>query len=60
MKTKKSDKPFFLEVAFHEPHEPIASPEDLVQKYLPLADNLQQAEYFANVENVDIAVGGVW
>lgn len=58
LENKKSDKPFFLEVAFHEPHEPIASPEDLVQKYLPLADNLQQAEYFANVENVDIAVGG--
>lgn len=57
LKNKKDDKPFFLEVAFHEPHEPIASPEDLVQKYLPLAENLQQAEYFANVENVDIAVG---
>ena len=57
LENKKSDKPFFLEVAFHEPHEPIASPEDLVQKYLPLAENLQQAEYFANVENVDIAVG---
>ena len=46
-----------MEVAFHEPHEPIASPEDLVQKYLPLAKNREQAEYFANVENVDIAVG---
>ncbi|XMO85338.1 sulfatase-like hydrolase/transferase [Algibacter sp. AS12] len=54
---KKDDNPFFLEVTFHEPHEPIASPEDLVQKYLPLSENLQQAEYFANVENVDIAVG---
>ncbi|MBP0903871.1 sulfatase-like hydrolase/transferase [Mariniflexile gromovii] len=50
-------KPFFLEVTFHEPHEPIASPEDLVQKYLPLSKNKEQAEYFANVENVDIAVG---
>ncbi|MDW5290781.1 sulfatase-like hydrolase/transferase [Formosa sp. PL04] len=54
---KTSDKPFFLEVAFHEPHEPIASPEDLVQKYLPKAKNREEAEYFANVENVDIAVG---
>ncbi|MCG1037452.1 sulfatase-like hydrolase/transferase [Polaribacter sargassicola] len=54
---KKDDKPFFLEVTFHEPHEPIASPEDLVQKYLPKAKNREQAEYFANVENVDIAVG---
>lgn len=57
LKNKEKNKPFFLEVAFHEPHEPIASPEDLVQKYLPLSKNREQAEYFANVENVDIAVG---
>ncbi|WP_299780779.1 sulfatase-like hydrolase/transferase [uncultured Formosa sp.] len=55
--TKSNDAPFFLEVAFHEPHEPIASPEDLVQKYLPLAKNREEAEFFANVENVDLAVG---
>ncbi|WP_103191483.1 sulfatase-like hydrolase/transferase [Formosa algae] len=54
---KSSNAPFFLEVAFHEPHEPIASPEDLVQKYLPLARNREEAEFFANVENVDLAVG---
>jgi arylsulfatase A len=54
---KEGDSPFFLEVAFHEPHEPIASPEDLVQKYLPKAKTREEAEYFANVENVDIAVG---
>ncbi|MCM4156963.1 arylsulfatase [Gramella sp. AN32] len=54
---KKDNKPFFLEVAFHEPHEPIASPEDLVQKYLPKSRNREEAEYFANVENVDLAVG---
>jgi len=54
---KKDNNPFFLEVTFHEPHEPIASPENLVQKYLPKAKNKEEAEYFANVENVDIAVG---
>ncbi|MCG9793093.1 sulfatase-like hydrolase/transferase [Flavobacterium algicola] len=54
---RTTNKPFFLEVAFHEPHEPIASPEDLVQKYLPLAKTREQAEYFANVGNVDLAVG---
>ncbi|MDO7171579.1 sulfatase-like hydrolase/transferase [Mariniflexile sp. AS56] len=54
---KEGNKPFFLEVAFHEPHEPIASPEELVQKYLPKSENREQAEYFANVENVDLAVG---
>ncbi|TXG39038.1 sulfatase-like hydrolase/transferase [Seonamhaeicola maritimus] len=54
---RTDNKPFFLEVAFHEPHEPVASPEDLVQKYLPKAKNKEEAEYFANVENVDLAVG---
>lgn len=57
LEKKEGDNPFFLEVAFHEPHEPIASPEDLVQKYLPKAKNREEAEYFANVENVDLAVG---
>ncbi|MBJ2175965.1 sulfatase-like hydrolase/transferase [Aureibaculum sp. A20] len=57
LENKKNDKPFFLEVAFHEPHEPIASPENLVQKYLEYTDKREEAEYFANVENVDLAVG---
>lgn len=53
----KADTPFFLYLAFHEPHEPVASPEDLVKQYLPISKNRDQAEYFANVHNVDIAVG---
>ncbi|WP_289039968.1 sulfatase-like hydrolase/transferase [uncultured Zobellia sp.] len=54
---KEGDNPFFLEVAFHEPHEPIASPERLVKKYMEFTDIREEAEFFANVENVDIAVG---
>lgn len=54
---KEDDRPFYLQVTFHEPHEPIASPQELVDKYLPIAENEAQAMYFANVENVDIAVG---
>lgn len=57
LEKKEGDNPFFLEVAFHEPHEPIASPENLVQKYLQYTTVRAEAEYFANVENVDIAVG---
>lgn len=56
---KKDDNPFYLQVTFHEPHEPVASPQDLVQKYLPFAENEAQAQYFANVENVDKAVGRI-
>ena len=55
--TSSPEQPFFLYVAYHEPHEPIASPEPLVEKYLPQAKNREQAEYFANVHNLDDATG---
>lgn len=53
----KDDGPFYLQVTFHEPHEPIASPEDLVQEYLPYSNGEAEAQFFANVANVDKAVG---
>jgi arylsulfatase A len=54
---KQEDNPFYLMVTFHEPHEPIASPQNLVDKYLPESENENQAQYFANVTNMDDAVG---
>ena len=48
--------PFFAYVCFHEPHEPVASPPDLVAKY-PDATAKGEAEYYANVTNMDAAVG---
>jgi len=81
---EKRDKtqPFFQFVCFHEPHEPIASPPELVDEYKPLAkkpiddtrgkpgasanvdpdperDNLGRAMFYANVANVDRAVGRI-
>lgn len=55
----KSDpkQPFFLFTTFHEPHEPVASPPELVAKYKSVARNEDEAHFFANVENVDIATG---
>ena len=52
-----NDKPFFLFTAFHEPHEPVASPPALVEQYKDVARNEDEAQYFANVANVDLAVG---
>lgn len=51
----RKESPFFMYVAFHEPHAKVASPPELVKKYssYPLKD----AEYLANVENMDLAVG---
>ena len=56
-----ADKPFFSCVWFHEPHNKIASPPELIEKYQSLFPdiNRKQATYYANIENVDIAIGGL-
>ena len=56
-KENHPDQPFFLYLPFHEPHEPVASPAELVAQYRDVAFTEDQAQYFANVHNVDLAVG---
>jgi arylsulfatase A len=56
-RAEKPAQPFFGYVAFHEPHEPVASPADLVASYRGVARNDDEAQYFANVTNLDRAVG---
>lgn len=51
------EQPFFVYLAFHEPHEPVASPPELVAKYQDVCWHPDQAQYYANVHNVDLAVG---
>ena len=57
MTSLKADDHFLMYLAFHEPHKKVASPPELVQKYSdhPKPD----AEYLANVENMDMAIGRV-
>lgn len=55
---RDAKKPFFQFVCFHEPHEPIASPPDLVAQY-PEAKKEGEALYYANVMNMDRAVGRI-
>ncbi len=55
--SRSDDAPFYLHVTFHEPHENVASPKHLVNKYLPKAQNENEAMYFANVENMDRHLG---
>ncbi len=56
-RTEKPAQPFFSYVTFHEPHEPVVSPPDLVASYRSVARNDDEAQYFANVTNMDRAVG---
>jgi arylsulfatase A len=53
----KKDKPFFMYVPFHEVHTRIASPPEMIQHYPGESDN--DAEYLANVENMDDAAGRI-
>ena len=54
---RDKEKPFFLFTCFHEPHEPVASPDRMIAGYAKVAKNKLEAEYFANVENMDAAMG---
>ena len=54
--TRDKQKPFFQFVAFHEPHEPIMSPDELVKQY---QQHNIKAEYYANVTNLDDAIGKI-
>lgn len=56
----QSDTPMLSVIWFHEPHTPIGSPDDLVEKYSKRDGvSIKQAKYYANIENVDIAVGRI-
>lgn len=48
------DKPFFLNIWFHEPHAKIAAPDDIVATYGDLED--PAAVYSATIENTDRAI----
>lgn len=56
---RDAERPFFYYLAFHEPHSPIASPEDLIEKYAGHGYGPVEAEYLANIENLDSAIGRV-
>ncbi|MEM7475133.1 MAG: sulfatase-like hydrolase/transferase [Planctomycetota bacterium] len=53
----RSDQSFFLNIWFHEPHAPIAAPDEIVSKYGNKND--KAAIYSATIENTDRAIGRV-
>ncbi len=50
------DRPFFLNLWFHEPHEPVAAAEEFLKLY-PGEDNLDRRHYHGDVSQMDAAVG---
>jgi arylsulfatase A len=56
LKERNKEKPFFLYLPFHEPHVPIASPPELMAKH---TGTKEEKSYYANIENMDIAVGKI-
>ena len=51
---RASDEPFFLNVWFHEPHAPIAAPDEIVRNYGPVKD--RGAVYSGTIDNTDQAI----
>lgn len=51
---RDAQKPFFLNVWFHEPHAPLAAPDDIVSQYGDLND--QAAIYSGTIDNTDRAI----
>jgi len=51
---RNPDKPFFLNIWFHEPHAPIAAPDQIVSQYGQLND--PAAIYSGTIDNTDRAI----
>ncbi len=54
-KHRDEDKPFFLNIWFHEPHATLAAPSEIVREYGEPHD--PAAIYSATIDNTDRAVG---
>ena len=54
---QEKTNPFFMYVAFQEPHAIVESPPELVEKYNQYPK--EDAEYLASIENIDLAVGKI-
>lgn len=50
------DRPFFLNLWFHESHEPVAAAEEFLKLY-PSEDNPDRQQYYGDVSQMDAAVG---
>ncbi len=52
-KHREPEKPFFLNVWFHEPHSKVAAPPELAARH----EGKKNPHYYGCIENMDLAVG---
>ena len=52
---RDGDEPFFLNLWFNEPHDPIAAPDEIVSQYGGLDE--REAIYSGTIDNTDRAIG---
>ncbi|MDF7799956.1 sulfatase-like hydrolase/transferase [Pontiellaceae bacterium B1224] len=56
---RDENKPFFITLWFHEPHGPIQSDPRFIERYAGDVDDPDLKQYFANVTQIDEAVGEI-
>jgi arylsulfatase A len=56
---RDGNKPFFITLWFHEPHGPIESDPRFIERYNDAVENPDLKQYFANVTQIDEAVGAI-
>lgn len=55
----QSEKPFYIQLWFNEPHEVVASPEEIRSRFLQDGYTEKQADYYGCIENMDDAIGRI-
>jgi arylsulfatase A len=53
---RDKDAPFFLNIWFHEPHTPLAAPQDLISQYPHPKKRHSGALYSGTIHNTDLAI----
>ncbi|MCF8346617.1 MAG: sulfatase-like hydrolase/transferase [Bacteroidales bacterium] len=56
---RRSDKPFYMQLWFNEPHEKVAAPDAFKKRHLDNGLTEHQADYYGCIENMDHAIGRV-
>lgn len=57
IRTRDKSRPFYMQITFNAPHDPVSAPQELIEKHLDKGQLL--GTYTAAVEALDIGIGRV-